>query len=166
NFSEEIYRLAERKKSKSQLTQKTTAQNRAEPASLSPSPFFLPPLNINKSPYRTPSLYGTPSLTAEPASPNSPISPNSSIITRVAMAANINSRSSLNLQGVNTNNQTLYTKRASGSLEGSNSLPSPNGDTITAMPTIKHSNTLKERINERRMTLKGWSLNRNRSTTQ
>ncbi|CAG8718371.1 1873_t:CDS:1, partial [Acaulospora morrowiae] len=163
----EIYRLAERKKSKSQLTQKTTAQNRAEPASLSSSPFFLPPLNINKSSYRTPSLYGTPSLSAEPASPISPISPsNSSIITRVAMAANINSRSSLHLQGINSNNQTLYNKRASGSLEGSNGLPSPNGDTITAMPTIKHSNTLKERINERRITLKGWSLNRNRSTTQ
>ncbi|CAG8443325.1 12058_t:CDS:2 [Acaulospora colombiana] len=167
NFSEEIYRLAERKKSKAQSTPKTAAPNRTEHISLQPSsPFFLPPLSINKF-YRAPSLHGTSPLSAEPVSPNSPTSsPNSSTITRVAMAATLNSRSSLNIQGNYSSTPTLHTKRVSGSSEGSNGLQSPNGDTITLMPTIKHSNTLKERINERRMTLKGWSLNRNRSTTQ
>ncbi len=96
----------------------------------------------------------------------SPTQPtHSSIITRVA-AATFNS---INTQGNNSTGRI-----SESSLEGSggnNPSSSPNGDTITEMRVTEKRSTLKERkgsivFGERRMTIKGWPFNRNRSTTQ
>ncbi|CAG8833980.1 27127_t:CDS:1, partial [Racocetra persica] len=75
------------------------------------------------------------------------------------------SRGSISTQSTLTS-PTSYTKRML--IEGNNginSIPmSPDGDTITEIPVIKKSNTLKERNSsrERKLTIRGWSLNRNR----
>ncbi|RHZ66608.1 hypothetical protein Glove_306g74 [Diversispora epigaea] len=171
NFSEEIYRLAERKKSKAQKAAKNA--NSSKPTSdlfSSASPFFLPPLNVNKS-FGIQSTYGIPSYTTEslslsPTSPTSMPLSNSSIITRVT-SVKLNSNS-LSLQSNNcSNTASAYTKSSSEGGSSNNSVD----DTITDMPMIKKRSTIKERQNsspfsEKRMILRGFSLNRNKSTTQ
>jgi len=100
----------------------------------------------------------------------SPISPtNSSIITRVA-AATFNSRNSISTQGNISNNSTTkrISESSSESSSGNNPPSSLNGDTITEIPVIEKRQTRKGSMvfGERRMTIRGWSFNRNRSTTQ
>jgi hypothetical protein len=144
----------------------TPPPNRVVSTVISPSPFFLPPLNTNKS-FRVTSLYTNSPMNTEQTSPISPT--NSSIITRVA-AATFNSRNSISTQGNISNNST--TKRISESSSecssGNNPPSSLNGDTITEIPVIEKRQTRKGSMvfGERRMTIRGWSFNRNRSTTQ
>ncbi|CAG8566604.1 19239_t:CDS:2, partial [Racocetra fulgida] len=155
---------------KEAIEEQTTIQpNIIAPVIPSPtSPFPLPSLNMNRSSkaFRVPSLYGMASLNNEQLSPVSPTSPaNSSIMNRVVTTSFNSSRGSISTQSTLTS-PTSYTKRmlVEGN-NGINSIPmSPDGDTITEIPVIKKSNTLKERNSsrERKLTIRGWSLNRNR----
>ncbi|CAG8552369.1 31262_t:CDS:2 [Gigaspora margarita] len=169
----EIYRLSERKKAKAQSTSKLIIQPSINtPIAITPTtPFPLPPLNTNRSSkaFHVPSLYGMTSLNTEQLSPVSPTSPVNSIMNRVVTTSFNSSRGSISTQGTLTS-PTSYTKRilVEGG-NGINAIPiSPDEDTITEIPVIKKSNTLKERNSsrERKLSLRGWSLHRNRSTTQ
>ncbi|CAG8456993.1 uncharacterized protein OCT59_018840 [Rhizophagus irregularis] len=173
NFAEEINRLAESRNMEPIAEPKvmTPPPNRIVSTVISPSPSFLPPLNTNK-PFRVTSLYTNSPTNTEQTSPISPTNSNSSIITRVAAATFNSSRNSISTQG-NISNNSIYTKRISESSEGSSgNIPpnSPNGDTITEIPVIEKRQTTRKGsivFGDRRMTIKkGWSFNRNRSTTQ
>ncbi|CAH1759237.1 2984_t:CDS:2 [Entrophospora sp. SA101] len=158
NFAEEIKRLTERRKAKEGEKSKQITTNDHQVISTivssQTSPFFLPPLNVN-NPNRIPSFYAISQLNGEQISPTSPIgtspigpSSSSSIITRVAAAkANFNSSRFSPMQS-----------------------DSPNGLTLSDALMIEKRKVTPERKKslisaERRMTLRGWSFNRNRSST-